>query len=146
MADLSELFAADHASALARATVLDAGDVPDGGASVELPGFTPIDFETLGEIAAEVVRFGTGDLELEEVDLDHENLTELPPYLVDLLAEIGRTDEPDALTDIATRWAATGELDSTADELAALLTDIVALATTALREDRGLYLWTDPLD
>lgn len=146
MADLSELFAADHASALARTAALDAGEVPDAGAHVELTAITPVDLETLGEIAAEVVRFGTGDLELEEVDLDHENLAELPPFLVELLAEVGRTEEPDALTDIAGRWAATGELDATADELAAMLADIVDLATTARREDLNLYLWTEPLD
>ena len=146
MAELSELFAADHATALIRTAALDDGETPDAATHVELTSIGAIELEALGEIAAEVVRFGSGDLELEEVDLDHENLFELPPFLVDLLVELGRTDDEDALGEVAERWAASEEIEATAAELAPVLADIVDLATTASREDLHVYLWTEPLD
>jgi hypothetical protein len=145
MAVLSELFASDHVRALARATALDQGADPDDAPRVELSGITALDLEILGEIAADVVHFGTGDLECEEVDLDHDNLVELPPFLVEVLVELGVAEDPDALADVAARWAATEELASTADVVLPVLTDIVALVTAAEREDRSVYLWVEPL-
>ncbi len=145
MAELSELFAADHATALTRTAALDAGDVPDTATHLELTSVGPAELEALGEIAAEVVRFGTGDLELEEVDLDHENLFELPPFLVDLLVELGRTEDEDAVAEVAERWAASDVMEATAGELTPVLSDIVDLVTTASREDLHVYLWTEPL-
>jgi hypothetical protein len=141
----SELFASDHARALVRASALDAGLDAEDAPRVELASVTALDLETLGEIAAEVLRFGTGDLECEEVDLEHDNLVELPRFLREVLVELGTAEDPDALTDVAARWAATEELSSTPAAILPVLTDIVALATTAGREDRNVYLWVEPL-
>lgn len=145
MAVLSELFSANHARALTRASALDAGLDPDEAPHLELTGITALDLESLGEIAADVVHFGTGDVECEEVDLDHDNLVELPPFLVDVLVELGVSEDPEALADVAARWAATEDLGIDADTVQAVLSDVVALVTIAKREDRSVYLWVEQL-
>jgi len=144
MALLGELFASDHARALIRATALDAGLDPDDALRVDLASVTAVDLETLGEIAADILHFGTGDLECEEVDLDHDNLVELPPFLLEVLTELGVAEDPDAPAEVVARWAATGDVSATADELLAMLTDIVELVTAAGRRDLNVYLWVEP--
>ena len=144
MAVLSELFASDHPRALARATALDAGLEPADAPRLELTAVTALDLEALGEIAADVVHFGSGDLECEEVDLDHDNLVELPPFLLEVLVELGVSEDPEAIADVAARWAESDDLAASADELTAVVTDIVALVSRATRDDRSVYLWVEP--
>ncbi|MBO1752904.1 hypothetical protein J4G33_13910 [Actinotalea sp. BY-33] len=144
MAVQAELFAAKHAAALARSEALEAGGVtPTGDAShLALVDLGPIELETLGEIVARAVRFGSGDLELEEVDLDHEALLLLPDFLCEALAELSRSEDPDLATEVATEWAQAEEVDASATELLPVLRSIVALVLLAEKTGERLYLWT----
>ena len=145
MAVLSEIFATKHRGALARADALDAGeDAPDEVPHLELADVTTLELEVLGEIAARTLRFGTGDLELEEVDLDHESLFELPPFLCEVLVELGKAEDPDALADVAAAWAQSEEMDSTPAVTQPVVTDLVELVTTATRDGLNVYLWVQP--
>jgi hypothetical protein len=91
-----------------------------------------------------VLRFGTGDLELEEVDLDHESLFELPPFLCEVLVELGRAEDPEALADVAAEWARSEEMDSSPDVTQPIVTDLVELVTAASRDGLNVYLWAEP--
>jgi hypothetical protein len=143
MAALSELFASDHARALAHATALDGGSDPQDAPRLELTSITPLDLEVLGEIAADVVHFGTGDLECQEVDLDYDNLVELPPFLLEVLLELATHEDPDAISEVAERWAASEELATTPENALSVLTDVLALVRVADREDLSVYLWVE---
>jgi hypothetical protein len=144
MAVLSEVFATKHKGALARAEALDAGgDAPDDVRHLELSDVTTIELEALGEIAARTLRFGTGDLELEEVDLDHESLYELPPFLCEVLVELGTAEDPEALADVAAEWARSEEMDSTPEVTQPIVTDLVELVTAATRDGLNVYLWVE---
>jgi hypothetical protein len=144
MAVLSEVFATKHRGALARAEALDGGgDAPDDVRHLELSDVTTIELEALGEVAARVLRFGTGDLELEEVDLDHESLFELPPFLCEVLVELGRAEDPEALADVAAEWARSEEMDSSPDVTQPIVTDLVELVTAASRDGLNVYLWVE---
>ena len=144
MAVLSEVFATKHKGALDRADALEAGeDAPDDLARLELTDVGPAELEVLGEIAARTLRFGTGDLELEEVDLDHESLFELPPFLCEVLVELGKAEDPEALADVAAEWARSEEMDSTPDVTQPIVTDLVELVTAATRDGLNVYLWVE---
>lgn len=141
MGVLAELFVATHAEALERADVLDSGAVPVSIPHVELTEIAPEDLETLGEVAARRVRFGTGDLEVAEVDLDHESLFRLSSFMVEVLVELARTDDPDAVADVAAAWAEAMEPVPAAD-LVPVVRAIADLAVAAQESDRSLHLWT----
>lgn len=145
MAVLSEIFATKHRGALARAEALDAGDdAPVGVPHLELSDVTTLELEALGEIAARTLRFGTGDLELEEVDLDHESLFELPPFLCEVLVELGKAEDPEALADVAAAWAQSEEMASTPAVTQPVVADLVELVTNATRDGLNVYLWVQP--
>jgi hypothetical protein len=145
MAVLSEIFATTHRGALARAEALDAGaDAPEDVPHLELSDVTTLELEVLGEIAARTLRFGTGDLELEEVDLDHESLFELPPFLCEVLVELGKAEDPEAVTDVAAEWARSEEMATTPDVTQPIVADLVELATNAARDGLSVYLWVEP--
>ena len=145
MAVLSEVFATKHKSALARAEALDAGeDAPDDVRHLELSDVTTLELEALGEIAARILRFGTGDTEPEEVDLDHESLFELPPFLCEVLVELGKAEDPDALGEVAAEWAGSEEMSSTPDVTQPIVADLVELVTAATKEGLNVYLWVEP--
>ena len=145
MAVLSEVFATKHRGALARAEALDAGDdAPVGVPHLELSDVTTLELEALGEIAARTLRFGTGDLELEEVDLDHESLFELPPFLCEVLVELGKAEDPEALGDVAAAWAQSEEMASTPAVTQPVVADLVELVTNATRDGLNVYLWVQP--
>jgi hypothetical protein len=145
MAVLSEVFATKHRGALARAEALDTGDdAPDDVRHLELSDVTTLELEALGTIAARVLRFGTGDTELEEVDLDHETLFELPPFLCEVLVELGRTDDPDALGEVAAEWAQSEEMSSSPDVTQPVVADLVELVTAATKDGLNVYLWVEP--
>jgi hypothetical protein len=144
MAVLSEVFAAKHRGALARSEALDSGeDAPDDVRHLELSDVTTIELEALGEIAARVLRFGTGDTEPEEVDLDHESLFELPPFLCEVLVELGKAEDPEALGEIATEWARSEEMSSTPDVTQPIVADLVELVTAATKDGLNVYLWVE---
>ncbi|NMR20274.1 hypothetical protein [Cellulomonas fimi] len=144
MAVLSEVFATNHKGALERADALESGaDVPDDVARLELSDVGPMDLEALGAIAARTLRFGTGDLELEEVDLDHELLFELPPYLCEVLVELGKAEDPDALAEVAAEWADVEDVTMSAATAQPVLSDLVELVTTATRDGKNVYLWVE---
>ena len=129
----SELFAADHRGALARADARDAGSPPAPGLpAVDLLGVDAIDVELLGTVAARAVQFGTGELELQEVDLEHESLVEL-----------GRVDDLALPAEVAAEWAADDDITVSADQARALVTSIIALATAAAAAGSAVYLWAD---
>lgn len=143
MAVLSEVFAAKHRGALARCEALDAGeDAPDDVPHVELEDVTSLDLELLGQIAARTLRFGTGDLELEEVDLDHESLSELPPFLCEVLTELGRAEDPEALADVAGEWVRSDDVQVSPDAAQSVVADVVELVTAASRDGVGVYFWS----
>lgn len=139
----SELFVADHSDALARVDARDAGREPKPGtAALDLPGVGAIDLELLGEIAARAVHFGTGPLELEEVDLDHESLLELPSFLREVLVELGTAEDAELPSEVAAEWATDEDLGLTAAAALSKVTAIVALVTGAAESGRAVYLWT----
>ncbi len=142
----AQLFVATHAGALARAGALEAGDPPQSETtSCELPDLSPLDLELLGEAAAAAVRFGHGDLEPAEIDLNHEWLFRLPPFLVEVLAEVGRTDDPELPGEVAAAWATSAERDPQDGDPLATLNEIVRVATAAEDLGRGAYLWVRPV-
>ena len=145
MSVLAELFAGTHAEAVARADALDAGRTPPPARHLEMTSITPLDVELLGEITARAVRFGSGELELVEVDLDHELLFRLPDFLCEALVALGSDDDPELLGEVAEEWGATEELAVPAADLTPVLRDIVDLIAAALDDDLGVYLWVDKL-
>lgn len=139
----SELFVADHTGALARVDARDAGHEPKPGpVSLALPGVGAIDLELLGAIAARGVQFGTGPLELEEVDLDHESLLELPSFLREVLVELGRTEDPDLAGEVAAEWATDEDLGLAPAAALTLVTSIIELLTGAAESRHSVYLWS----
>lgn len=143
----SELFAADHTGALARADARDARREPAGGvASVFLPGVDALDLEVLGEIAARAVQYGSGELELGEVDLDRESLFELPEFLREVLVELGRVEDLALPAEVAQAWAADDDLAVTTEAALPLVTAIIALLTGAAETGSAVYLWVGAED
>ncbi|MCV2392995.1 hypothetical protein OEB99_01620 [Actinotalea sp. M2MS4P-6] len=145
MARRAQLFVATHAGALARADALDENQPPQSDTPhVELPDIDALDLELLGEEAARAVRWGRGDLEPHEVDLDHELLFQLPPFLVEVLGELGRVDDPDLPGEVASRWATSSERDPRADDPLPMVLKIVGVVTAAEQVGRGVWLWVSP--
>jgi len=143
----SELFVAEHAGALARADARDAGREPapvPAADTLALAGIDALDLEVLGEITARAVEYGSGELELQEVDLDRESLVELPPFLCEVLVELGRAEDLELPSDVATEWASDEDLDVTPASALPLVNAIVALVTAASTSGRSVYLWTGP--
>lgn len=140
MSVLAELFAGTHAEAVSRADALDAGTTPPPARHLSM-SVTALDLEQLGEITARAVRFGSGELELAEVDLDHELLFRLPDFLCEALVALGADEDPDLLGEVAEEWGATEDLAVSAADLTPVLREIVELVTDALDEDLGVYLW-----
>lgn len=141
MGMLSEVFVATHAEAVERATVLDSGAVPVAVPHIELPEVGPHDLEALGEAATRQVRFGRGDLEVAEVDLAHESLFRLPPFMAEVLVELAGSDEEDAVRDVAVAWAETME-GVPAGDLVPVVRATAELAVTARDAEKDLYVWT----
>jgi hypothetical protein len=140
----AQLFVATHAGALARADALDAGSQPQSDTPhVDLPGIGALDLEVLGEITARGVRFGHGDLEPAEVDLAHELLFKLPPFWCEVMAELGRTEDPDVPGEVANLWAVAAERDSPAEDLLPTVQAVVGVTTAADQIGRGVYLWVE---
>ncbi|MBX9246534.1 hypothetical protein ICW40_17215 [Actinotalea ferrariae] len=144
MSLVAQLFTGTHAEALARATALDAGDEPDDATSSMDVSLTPVDLEVLGEIAAKAVRFGSGDLEVAEVDLEHEYLFKLPEYLCEVLAALDDPEDPDAPADVAEAWAASEEMDAAGQDLQPLVREITGLVARAVESGQDVYLWLEP--
>jgi hypothetical protein len=145
MSVLAELFAGTHTEAVTRADALDAGSTPPPARHLAMTSITPLDLEQLGEITARAVRFGSGELEPAEVDLDHELLFRLPDFLCEALVALGTDDDPDLLGEVADEWGATEELAAPGADLTPVVRDIVELVTAALDEDLGVYLWVETL-
>src|SRR5665648_712574 len=140
MSVLAQLFAGTHDEALARADALDSGHEPGAALHLNLRSVTAPDLETLGEIAARVVRFGSGDTEPAEIDVEHELLFRLPEFWCEVFAELGTTEDPDALGEVADAWAATEEMAGSGD-LRRVVRDVVALVAEAQEAGHGVYLW-----
>jgi len=139
MSVLAQLFAGTHTEALARADALDGGREPGAALHLNLRSVTALDLETLGEIAARVVRFGSGDTEPAEIDVEHELLFRLPEFWCEVFAELGTTEDPDALGEVADAWAATEEMAGRRD-LRGLVRDVVGLVAQAQEAGQGVYL------
>lgn len=143
MGVLGELFVGTHAAAVERADVLDAGEIPSGAVPhIELTEIGAMELEVLGEVAARHVRYGSGELEVSEIDLAHDNLFGLPPFLVEVLAAVKDSDDEEVLGDIARSWAADAEIGASPADLEEVLTAVVDLAVRATERGEGLYLWT----
>ncbi len=138
----TQLFTATHTQAVDRADALAAGRRPAPAPSVDLPPVQPFDLELLGEVAARAVQFGSGDLEVAEVDLDHEQLFRLPAYLCEVLAELGRAEDPELPAEVASAWAANEDLDVPDLDPLPVVTAVVGLVTEAETLGLGVYLWT----
>lgn len=143
MSLIAQLFTGTHAEALARADALDAGDEPDDATTSLDVSLTPVDLEVLGEIAAKAVRFGTGDLEVAEVDLEHEYLFKLPPFLCEVLAALDEPEDADAPAEVAEAWAASEEMDSAGEDLQPLVRSITGLVAGAQESGQDVYLWLE---
>ena len=145
MAIRSELFLADHVGALARVDAGDAQRKPQRAlASLQMPGVGAFDLEVLGQIAARAVHYGTGDLELQEVDLDRESLLELPRFLREVLVALGAAEDADLPAEVAAQWASDDDLQLTPGAALSLVQSIVALVTEAADAEFGVYLWLKP--
>lgn len=149
MGVLAELFVGTHAEALERAEILGSGAVPVSVPHVELTELAPEDLETLGEVVARVVRFGTGDVEVSEVDLAHESLHRLSPFMTDALVELAGTEDADAVVDVASAWSAAMAEDDDdalpAEDLVPVVRAVAELAVAARDSDRELHLWVHPV-
>ncbi|MDT0164597.1 hypothetical protein Q9R32_03400 [Actinotalea sp. AC32] len=143
MGVLAELFAGTHAEALARADVLESGAVPPPAPHLELTTVTPVDLEVLGEIAARAVQFGVGDLEIAEIDLEHESLFRLPPFLCEVLTELGRSEDPETLGEVAEQWAASEEMGVPGEDLTHVVRGVVDLVSEASEAGQDVYLWVE---
>lgn len=142
MARRAQLFVATHAGALARADALDSGMRPQSETPhVELTDLGALDLELLGEEAARAVRFGRGDLEPAEVDLGHELLFRLPPFLVEVLGELSRVEDPDLPREVADAWSASAERDPHEGDPLPIVLGIVGVVVAAEQVGRGVYLW-----
>jgi hypothetical protein len=141
MAVLAQVFTGTHDQALARADALDADAQPTPARHVDL-GVTPFDLDELAQIAARVVHFGSGDTEPAEIDLDHENLYRLPEFWCQVLVELGASEDPEAIDDVAGAWADTDEMAGSGD-LAPLVRRCVDLATLAQEEGDDVFLWVN---
>lgn len=141
MAVRTQLFAGTHSEALTRADALDAGQQPASAPSLDLTDVTALDLEVLGEIAARAVRFGSGDLEVAEVDLEHELLFRVPPFLCEVLTELRTPEDPDAPAEVAAAWAASEELSAAGQDMLPVVRSIVALVSDAHEAGRDVYLW-----
>ncbi len=136
---VAQLFIGTHASALLRAEALDAGATPPEAPHLDLD-VAPEDLDELGQIVARVVRFGSGDTEAMEVDLEHESLVELPEFWCEALTELAGSEEPDAVDDVAQAWAqAEGMAHATG--LGELVQRIADLASRATDSGDAVYLW-----
>ena len=145
MAAHSQIFAATHARALTSADALEAGGRLDPAVpAVALGDLSPFELEELGEVAARVVRFGSGDLEALDVDLDHERLLRLSDFWCEVLAEVSTAAAEDAEVpaEIATQWAASDDVTASPAELLPLVQAIAQLATTAAESGLELYHWS----
>ncbi|WP_149205144.1 hypothetical protein [Actinotalea subterranea] len=143
MAVLAQLFAATHTQALARADALDAGRDPGAAEPhVGLPGLTALELEVLGEIAARAVRFGTGDLEAADVDLDHDQLQRMPAFWTEVMAELAAPEDPEAPDDVARAWAASEEMGEPDTDLLPRVRAVAALAAQAREAGLDLYVWS----
>ena len=141
MAVRTQLFAGTHAEALARADDLDAGRQPAPAPSLDLTDVTAVDLEVLGEIAARAVRFGTGDLEVAEVDLEHELLFGLPPFLCEVLTELRTPEDPDVPGEVAAAWAVSEELSAAGQDMLPVVRSIVDFVSMAHEAGQDVYLW-----
>ena len=141
MAVRTQLFAGTHEQALARAEALEAGQEPVSAPHVEVGELSPVDLEVLGEITSRHVRFGTGDLEVAEVDLDHETLYALPAFLCEVLVELGASEDLDLPAEVAAEWAASEEMSVPGRDLLPLLTSVVELVTNAQDSGDDVYVW-----
>ncbi len=142
MARRAQLFVATHAGALSRADALDSGQPPQSETPhLDLPDLDALDLELLGEAAARAVRFGRGDLEPAEVDLGHELLFRLPPFLLEVLAELSRVEDPDLPREVADAWSASVERDPHQSDPLPTLLGIVGVVVAAEQVGRGVYLW-----
>lgn len=139
----TQLFAATHTTAVTRAKALESGHATEQALAVELPGLTGPDLEVLGEVAAAAVQFGTGDLEPAEVDLDHEQLLRLPDFLVEVLAELASSEDPELADEVVAAWSASEEVDLDPTELRPLLDAVLELVVEAQDDGSDLYLWVD---
>ncbi|WP_225752657.1 hypothetical protein [Actinotalea sp. Marseille-Q4924] len=143
MGVLGELFVATHAAALERADVLDAGEIPSGAVPhIELTQIGALDLEILGEVTAREVRYGSGDVEVAEIDLAHDNLYGLPAFLTEVLAAVRESEDEDVVGDIARGWADDAEIDASTSDLQEVVSAIVDLAVRATERGEQLYLWT----
>jgi hypothetical protein len=106
--------------------------------TVEIKQMDPVKMATLGailgagtydELVSQMIesgRDGAGDC----------GVFRIPPEVRDGLAGMTGRDE------VATRWAATEELDRwTNEETTAFLTELAVLASRAVRDDRQLWVW-----
>lgn len=144
MTPIAQAFAADHVGALKRSSSLDAGREPQHPLpAVDLPGLGPVDLELLGDAVAAAVEFGTGETELAEVDLEHENLYRLPSFLAEALAELTRAEDPELPDDVARAWVEEAELTLGPDEVLEVVTSLAQLAAQAEEAGLDLYLWTE---
>lgn len=141
---VTQLFAATHEGALARSAALDADRATDQAHTLELAGLTAPDLEVLGEIAARAVQFGAGDLEPAEVDLEHEQLFQLPAFLREVLVELGASEDAELVGEVAAEWSASEEMDLDGP-LTDLVGQVVELVTEAEADGTEVYLWVADL-
>jgi len=140
----SELFVAEHASALARADARDAGIEPPrwrAADALELAGSTPLDLEALGEIAARAVQYGSGELGASGGRPRPRVARRAATVLCEVLVELGRAEDADLPSDVATEWASDEDLAVNPARALPLVSAIVALVTAASATGRSVYLW-----
>jgi hypothetical protein len=104
----------------------------------QLGGLTALEFETLGAI-----------LEGEDWDPEKHALPEIgggeeswihqfPAAYVNKLQQL----DSSGITSAATAWAATEEISATPEEMSPVIEQLVALARSARKQGKGLFVWT----
>ncbi|MET1086017.1 MAG: hypothetical protein ABWY04_02670 [Arthrobacter sp.] len=141
----TEIFVADHAGALKRASVLDQGGSQPADRSVRIPGISDFEVEQLGDLAGTAVHAGGADYELTLVDVASDSLLAVPPAMVRALADLLTYEvegEGNVLDDVAEQWAAQEDMPFDAAQARTYLRQLAELAGGIDDSERtGLYVW-----
>ncbi len=138
MSIIADLFVASPDDAPAYEERFDA-DPPDPRFDVRrFKGFTQLELEVLWSMLAGE-EWSPERHTLESVGEPAESrwLVRFPDRFVELLAALG----PAELPQLASKWGAIEELSASGDEMKPVLDGLTALARSAKKSDKALFLW-----
>lgn len=148
MSTYSEFFMADHHQAVARAKARLGGTSPSIDVPVlPTPGLSDFEIEVLGELAVKKVHATGVGAELSLVDIELDTLFAVPDALLEVFAEFNQPEDPEIVSELATEWAQSEEMESSTEITLPLLTHLASMAaqTVVAAEDNaklGLFFFS----